>query len=189
MTWANRLLFSPDAWSNTSTQLLRSPKVRAATANYIVDQIDAHVHLPRFLLDSGLAVPASRARAISLQRAPRCRRTRCRACAAGASGPGRVGRGQPGRRQGAGHGRQRWKRWGRHQTGACHAETRGDSHRAASHLGLGPELAPRLPANTANLTVFRSDQLLFVQDIGKAIRGLALLLTIWSHSSTSWRSC
>jgi len=49
-TWANRLLFSPDNWSKTSTQLLQNPNVRATTANYVVDQLYANVDvagLPR----------------------------------------------------------------------------------------------------------------------------------------------
>src|ERR1700759_5574311 len=51
--WANRLLFNPDNWSNTSTQLLANPTIRQTTANYIVDQIYANVNVPA-LLRSGL---------------------------------------------------------------------------------------------------------------------------------------
>ena len=42
-TWANRLLFSPDNWSKTSTQLLQNQNVRSTTANYVVDQLYANV--------------------------------------------------------------------------------------------------------------------------------------------------
>ena len=52
-TWANRLLFNPDNWSNTSTHLLQNPNVRATTANYIVNQIYANVDVPH-LIQSGL---------------------------------------------------------------------------------------------------------------------------------------
>ena len=34
--WANRLLFNPDNWSNTSTQLLQDPNIRSATINSTV---------------------------------------------------------------------------------------------------------------------------------------------------------
>src|ERR1700760_2675832 len=44
--WANRLLFSPDNWSRTSTQLLANPTIRATTANYLVDQLYANVDVP-----------------------------------------------------------------------------------------------------------------------------------------------
>jgi hypothetical protein len=177
VTWANRLLFSPDAWSNTSTQLLQSPKVRAATANYIVDQIDAHVHIPR-LLDSGLpsqlrglAPSASDAlRDAAVQgvelalKEPQVQAAWAEANRAAARALVTVVNGGSGgvdTRQGL---------------VTLHLGATAD--RAASQLGLGRGLTSRLPANMADLTVFRSDQLLFVQDVGKAIRGLALLLTI-----------
>jgi hypothetical protein len=41
--WANRLLFNPDNWENTSTQLLQNSDIRSATANYVVDQLYANV--------------------------------------------------------------------------------------------------------------------------------------------------
>src|SRR5438874_12747417 len=43
--WANRLLFSPDNWENASTQLLANPTIRAATSNYLVDQLYANVNV------------------------------------------------------------------------------------------------------------------------------------------------
>src|SRR2546430_12481210 len=51
--WANRLLFSADNWSNTSTQLLENDAIRATTANYIVDQLYANVDVAG-VLRSGL---------------------------------------------------------------------------------------------------------------------------------------
>ena len=43
--WANRLLFNPDNWSNTSTQLLDNAQIRSTTANYLVDQLYANVNV------------------------------------------------------------------------------------------------------------------------------------------------
>src|SRR5436309_2718624 len=51
--WTNRLLFSPTNWSNTSTQLLQSPTIRSATANYATDQLYANVDVAG-LIKSGL---------------------------------------------------------------------------------------------------------------------------------------
>src|SRR5436305_453923 len=51
--WANRLLFNPDNWSNTSTQLLQNEKIRSTTANYLVDQLYANVNVAA-LIRSGL---------------------------------------------------------------------------------------------------------------------------------------
>jgi hypothetical protein len=64
-TWANRLLFSPDNWSKTSTQLLQNQNVRTTTANYIVDQLYANVNVAGLLRQGlptqlqGLAAPAA----------------------------------------------------------------------------------------------------------------------------------
>ena len=51
--WANRLLFNPDNWSNTSTQLLQNADIRSTTANYLVDQLYANVDVTG-LISSGL---------------------------------------------------------------------------------------------------------------------------------------
>ena len=48
----------------------------------------------------------------------------------------------------------------------------------ASRLGLPSDLASKLPPSIANLTVFKAAQLSLVQDVGNAIKGLALWLTI-----------
>jgi hypothetical protein len=64
-TWANRLLFSPDNWSNTSTQLLQDANVRSSTANYLVDQLYANVNVTGLIKQGlptqlqGLAAPAA----------------------------------------------------------------------------------------------------------------------------------
>src|SRR6202011_2075822 len=49
---------------------------------------------------------------------------------------------------------------------------------AAARFGLPAGLGAKLPPTVANLTVFKSDQLGFVQTVGKAVKGLALWLTI-----------
>ena len=64
-TWANRLLFSPDNWSKTSTQLLQDANVRSTTANYLVDQLYANVNVTGLIKQGlptqlqGLAAPAA----------------------------------------------------------------------------------------------------------------------------------
>lgn len=176
-TWANRLLFNPDNWSATSTQLLQSPNVRATTANYVVDQIYAHVDVPRLIGSAlpsrfrGLAAPASGAlrgaavRGVGLALTEphvqtlwaRANRLAARTFIAVVNG----GRGPVGTRQ-----------------GAVTLDLRSVAEMAAGQLGLPRGLSSHLPDNLATLTVFKSDQLRFVQNIGKAIKGLALLLTI-----------
>ena len=64
-TWANRLLFSPDNWSKTSTQLLQDANVRSSTANYLVDQLYTNVNVAGVIKQGlppqlqGLAGPAA----------------------------------------------------------------------------------------------------------------------------------
>ena len=48
----------------------------------------------------------------------------------------------------------------------------------AARFGLPSGLSSKLPPNVATLTIFKSDQLSFVQKVGKAVKGLALLLSI-----------
>ena len=48
----------------------------------------------------------------------------------------------------------------------------------ASRLGLPSGIASKLPPSVANLVIFKSNQIKYVQNGGKAIKGLALWLTI-----------
>jgi Short C-terminal domain len=175
--WANRLLFNPDNWSNTSTQLLQNPTIRATTANYLVDQLYANVNVPG-LIKSGLP-------------------TRLQPLAAPAAGALRNAAVQ-GVEQALTRPRVQnlWAQANRAADQTFIAVVNGGKgavqvnkgvitlnlglilDNVASRLGLPSNLSAKLPPQIANLTVFKSDQLKFVQDVGKAIKGLALWLTI-----------
>jgi hypothetical protein len=43
--FANRLLFNPENFANTSTQMLENPAIRSALWNYLVDQRYANVNV------------------------------------------------------------------------------------------------------------------------------------------------
>jgi hypothetical protein len=175
--WANRLLFSPDNWSNASSQLLANPAVRSATANYLVDQLYEEVDVAD-LIRSGLPGPvqslaapiagalrngAVQAAELALTR-PRVQALWARANRAADEtfiaivngGKGAVTIDQ----------------------GAVTLNLGPILDDVASRLGLPANLSAKLPRDIANLTVFRSDQIRFVQNAGNAIRGLALWLTI-----------
>jgi hypothetical protein len=175
--WANRLLFSPDNWSNTSTQLLQNPTIRSTAANYIVDQLYANVDVAG-LIKSGLpprleplASPAAGAlrnvavqgTELALQR-PRVQNLWAQANRAADQtfiaivngGKGNVAVNQ----------------------GAVTLNLAAIVDNIAARLGLPPDISSKLPANVANLTIFKSDQLKFVQNVGNGIKGLALALTI-----------
>ena len=175
--WANRLLFSPDNWSNTSTQLLQNPAIRSTTANYLVDQLYANVNVAD-LIKSGLppalqplAAPAAGALRNAAVQGVELALTRPRV-------------------------QNLWAQANRAADQTFIAVVNGGKgavkvnqgvvtlnlglilDNVASRLGLPSNLSSKLPANIANLTVFKSDQLKYVQNGGKAIQHLALWLTI-----------
>jgi len=175
--WANRLLFNPDNWSNTSTQLLENAEIRNAASNYIVDQLYKNVNVAA-LLKSGLpprldplAGPAAGAlrnvavqgTEFALQRpavqslwetANRVADESLIAVVDGKRGP--VGT----------------------ESGVVTLNLSAILDNVAARFGLPSGLSSKLPPNVATLTIFKSDQLSFVQKVGKAIKGLALVLTI-----------
>lgn len=175
--WANRLLFSPDNWSNTSTQLLQSPHIRSATANYAVDQLYANVNVAG-LIKSGLpsqlqplAAPAAGAlRNVAVQavddalQRPRVQAAWAKAnraadqafiaLASGGKGGVQVNQG----------------------TVTLNLSQLLDQ--VAVRLGLPSSVVAKIPANIGELTVLKSKQLKYVQNGSDAIRSLALWLTI-----------
>lgn len=175
--WANRLLFNPGNWSKSSARLLQNSDIRSSTANYVIDQLYANVDVPA-LINSGLPdalAPLGQASEAVVRTAlvngvehalnqPQVQRLWAQANHAaaesfidlvkGRGGPARVNR------------------------GVVTLDLRAILADTATRLGLPSGLAARLPPDTAELTVLRSDQLRLIQDGGNAIRGLALLFTI-----------
>ncbi len=175
--FANRLLFNPDNWENTSTQLLQNQAIRSETANYLVDQLYANVNVANVIRSGlpqqfqGLAGPAagalqnvavqgaelllSRPRVQSLwAKANRAADQAFIAIANGGKGAVAI------------------------NNGVVTLDLASIISQVASNLGLPSSITSKLPPNIANLTVLRSNQLKYVQDGGKAIKGLALWLTI-----------
>jgi hypothetical protein len=175
--WANRLLFNPDNWSNTSTQLLQNSNIRSTTANYLVDQLYANVNVTG-LISSGLpprleplAAPAAGALRNVAVKGVDLALTRPRvqnlwALANRAADQTFITIVNGGTRLVKVNG------------GAVTLNLGLILGNVASRLGLPSDLASKLPPSIANLTVFKSDQLSLVQDVGSAIKGLALWLTI-----------
>jgi hypothetical protein len=175
--WANRLLFNPDNWSKTSTQLLANPDIRSATANYVVDQLYANVDVAGLIRQGlpsqfqGLAGPAAgalrngavQATDLALQR-PRVQNLWAQANRAADQTFINVVNGGKGAVS--------------TNNGAVTLNLGGIVEDVASRLGLPSGLSQHLPANVATLTVFKAHQLKTVQNIGNAIKGLALWLTI-----------
>lgn len=175
--WANRLLFNPDNWSTTSTQLLNSPNIRSTTANYVVDQLYANVNVAG-LIKSGLpprleplASPAAGAlRNVAVQGVqtaltrPRVQSLWAQANRAADETLIAIINGK--------HGNVSVNQ------GAVVLNLSSVVDQIASRIGLPPNLGAKLPHNVANVTIFKSKQLKLVQDIGKAVQHLALALAI-----------
>jgi Short C-terminal domain len=176
-TWANRLLFSPDNWSKTSTQLLQNDNVRSSAANYVVDQLYANVNVAGLLKQAlpsqfqGLAGPAAGAlrnaavqgTELALTR-PRVQQLWAQANRAADQTFVDVVNGKKGT-------------IGVNQ-GAVTLNLAGIVNNVAGRLGLPADVASHLPANVANLVIFKSDQLKYVQNGGKAIKSLAFWLLV-----------
>ena len=176
-TWANRLLFSPDNWSKTSTQLLQNDNVRASTANYVVDQLYANVDVAGLLKQAlptqfqGLAGPAAGAlrnaavsgAELALSR-PRVQQLWAQANRAADQTFVDVVNGKKGT-------------VGVDQ-GAVTLNLAAILNNIAGRLGLPADVASKLPPNVANLVIFKSDQLKYVQNGGKAIKSLAFWLLV-----------
>ena len=175
--WANRLLFNPDQWEAQSTQLLQDPSIRATTANYVVSEIYAHVDVGGLI---GQALPAqlkplADPAAGALQNAAvsgvedlltrpaiqtiwaKANRAADQAFVTVVNG----GKGPVGIKK-----------------GTVTLDLGSIVTTVAAQLGLPPSLSSKLPPSVATLTLFHSDQLGYVQTIGKLVKGLALWLTI-----------
>jgi hypothetical protein len=176
-TWANRLLFSPDNWSKTSTQLLQNQNVRNTTANYVVDQLYANVDVAGLIKQGlptqlqGLAAPAAGAlRNAAVQGAelalsqPRVQALWAQANRAADQTFVDIVNGRKGT-------------IGVNQ-GAVTLDLASILDNIASRLGLPSDVASKLPPNIANLVIFKSDQLKYVQNGGKAIKSLAFWLLV-----------
>jgi len=174
--WANRQVFSADNWANTSTKLLQNEQVRDATANYLVEQLYANVdveaeikkRLPKEV--QALAGPASglvrtgatevAKRALATARVQEAWKTANRAAAQTLVNIVEGGKGAVAI-----------------NNGVVTLDLASVLTNITNRLGL-PEVASKLPASVAHLTVLKSKQIKAVQDIGKGLKGLALLFTI-----------
>lgn len=175
--WANRLLFSPDNWSNTSTALLQNPTIRSTTANYAVDQLYAHVDVGALIKSAlptrlqPLADPAAGALQnvavkgvnLALER-PEIQNLWAKANRAAAQSFLTVVKGG-----------------NRHVSvnqGVVTLNLAAIVDSVAKQLGLPPDLSKKIPPSVGHLTVLKSDQLKLVQNGGNFLRHLAVWLTV-----------
>jgi hypothetical protein len=175
--WANRQLLDPGNWSATSTRLLQNPEIRDTTANFAVDQLYANVDVAQLIGSAlpkrlrPLAGPAAGALHTGAVHAARLAladarvqslwaQANRRAAQAlvtvidGGTGPVKV------------------------QGGVVTLDLASVVEAIARQLGLPAGIAARLPPSVAHVRILKSDQIGLVQDIGRALRSLALWLSI-----------
>ena len=174
--WANRQLLNPTNWANTSAQLLQNAAVRDATSNYLVNQLYANVDvagelkakLPTQLqplagpIAGALRNVATTAAEKALA-APRVQDIWKQANKAADQTFVNIVNGGKGAVQVNG--------------GEVSLNLAAIVADITNRLGL-PDISSKLPPSVANLKILKSNQIKLVQDVGKALKGLALLLTI-----------
>jgi hypothetical protein len=174
--WANRQLLNPDNWANTSAKLLQNAAVRDATSNYLVNQLYANVDVAGEIksrlgtqlqplagpisgvLRNGATTAAQKALA-----SPRVQDAWKQANRAADQTLVNIVKGNSGSVQVNG--------------GEVSLNLAPIVADITTRLGL-PDLSSKLPPSVANLKILKSNQIKIVQDIGNALKGLALLLTI-----------
>ena len=174
--WANRQLLNPNNWANTSTSLLQRADIRTATSNYLVNQLYQNVNVagelrsrlpPALQPIAGPVSGALRNVAVSagerLLANPHVQDVWRLANKAAAQTLVKIVNGGSGAVHVNG--------------GVVTLDLKALVADMASQLGL-PDISSKLPASVANLKILNSKQIGFVQDAGKALKGLALLLTI-----------
>ena len=175
--WIERQALNTDDWVHTSGRLLQNAKVREALSDYLVDQLYENVDVRKELEEilpgdtKDLAGPAA-----------------------------------GGLRQVAGQGAEKaletstaqdlWKEANRttHEQLLAVLENKKEAVETdegnvrlnlgslltnlAEQVGIGEDLAQKLPPDAAQIEILKSDELKTAQDIAVAIKGLALLLSI-----------
>jgi len=175
--WTERQALNTDDWVDTSGRLIQNDKVRAAVGEYLVDQLYANVNVEQELED---ILPGE-----------------TKQLAGPVSG---------GLRQVAGGGAEQvlksstaeglWKDANRaaHEQLLAVLENKKEAvstaegnvtlnlgslvTNLADQVGIGSQLAEKLPPDAGQVTILRSDQLKTAQDIAVGIKGLALILSL-----------
>ncbi len=180
--WTERQALNTDDWVSTSDRLIQNQTIRAAVGDYLVDQLYENVNVEAELRD---ILPGD-----------------TKELAGPAAG---------GLRQVAGDGAERvletstaqtlWEDANRsaHEQLISVLEDKGDAvstsegnvslnlgsllTNLASQVGIGQDLAEKLPPDAGQIEILRSDELKTAQNIAIAIKGLALVLSILTFAA------
>jgi hypothetical protein len=175
--WVERQALNTNDWVDTSGRLIQNEKIREAVGNYLVDQLYANVNIKKELEGilpgevKKLAGPVSGGlRSVGGDGADKLLETSTA--------------------------QELWKDANRAtheqllavlenkkeavetENGEVTLNLGGLVTNLAQQIGIGAELAEKLPPDAGQVTILRSDQLKTAQDIVVAIKGLALILSL-----------
>ena len=175
--WVNRQVLDTDNWTDTSTQLLEDPAIRTALSGYLVDQLYANVDVAGEIRSAlperaqPLAGPAAGAvRNVAEDATDELlQRPRVQALWENANRAAHAvfldivqGGGDRVSTEG----------------GEVTLDLREVLLQLAERTGVGGKLVDKIPPDAAQLTILRSDQLSFAQDVVDVLRPLAILLVV-----------
>ncbi|HEY8082144.1 MAG TPA: SHOCT domain-containing protein [Solirubrobacterales bacterium] len=175
--WVERQVLNTDDWVQTSDKLIQNPEIRSALSDYLVDQVYANVDLEKAVENKlpgetkQLAGPLSGVvRSVAPSAVERVLETSTAQAL-----------------------------WGdanrtAHEQLVAVLEDKGEAvstengevklqlgslaTNLTDQVGIGTDLAEKLPPDTAELTILRSDQLKTAQNIAAALKGLAIVLSL-----------
>ena len=175
--WANRQLLNTENWTNTSSELIQNKPIRDQVGNFLVDELYASVDIKGTFEDAlpprldPLAGPAAGAVKNLAERGVKNALARPRAQA-------------------------RWVEANRRAHGAFIKVVEGGGEvvsteggevtldlkamlaQTSERVGVGGRVQQRIPADAAQVTIMRSDELALVQDIVRLLKTLAIGLVV-----------
>jgi uncharacterized membrane protein YjjB (DUF3815 family) len=175
--WANRQILDSNNWANTSTSLLENAKIRDATATYLVNQLYTKVDVQKEL--QGVLPPALKPLA----------------------GPVSAGLRSPletavDKLLATPAVQSAWRAANKAADQAFITVVNGGNKQVdlnngevtlnlgvilqdvANKLGVSVDLGSKLPRNIARIELFKAQEIVTIQRIGRALKGLALILSI-----------
>ena len=175
--WANRQLLNTDNWTETSSELLENEEIRGQVSTFLVDELYSNVDV-KATIERALpprADPLAGPAAGALRQPAETAVTKL------------LGRPRP---------QELWERLNRRaharfinvlegggdivstQGGVLVLDLRSLLTATQQRVGIGGRAAAALPDDAARLTIIKSDQLAFAQDLLKLLKTLAIVLVI-----------
>jgi Short C-terminal domain len=176
--WANRQLLDTDNWTESSSQLLENDEIRSQLSVFLIDQLYANVDVKAELQQ---AVPP-RLQALAGPAAGALRDLGVRAVDTLLARP----RAQAAWKQANRRAHKRLLAVVENNAGGAVSTAGGNVtldlkellQQTSQQVGVGGRVAARLPADAAQITILKSDQLALAQDGVRYLKALAIVLVL-----------